>query len=160
MRDYLKPYHGANKLQRIANWQQISVASPKPVRIILYYSMILSEFAHASYANALEAKQVWEHNKKDMNNIWTSEYDTISENMKINEKWLMHTSLGCGKLMALMEENLSQLIRWCLVFNACLCLSKGWDVSNLSLSLKSMTNMTNEWPGPSLSLTISQLTCI
>lgn len=48
----------------------------------------------------------------------------------------MHTSLGCGKLMALMEANLSQLIRWCLVFNACLCLSKGWEVSNLSLSKK------------------------
>ena len=149
MRDYLKPYHGANKLQRIANWQQISVPSPKPVRIILYYSMILSAFAHASsMLRRLEVKNIWEHSKEDMNNIW---------HMKT---WLMHTSLGCGKLMALMEAKLSQLIRWCLVFNACLCLSKGWEVSNLSLSLKSMTNMTNEWPGPSLSLTISQLTCI
>ena len=63
----------------------------------------------------------------------------------------MHTSLACGKLMALTEANLGLQERllstsqaamakpfahgWCLVLNACLCLSKGCEVSNLSFIL-------------------------
>ena len=77
VRDYLKQYHGANKLQRIANWQQISVASPKPVRIILYYSIILSAFAHAS--SMLMRLEVKTYYGNITRKIWTTYLDDIWE---------------------------------------------------------------------------------
>lgn len=85
VRDYLKQYHGANKLQRVANWRKyllLHLNQSGWYCITPWFSL-----------RSLMVKQIWEHNKKDMNNIWTT-YEHLNmniiwkqyEHMKENEK--------------------------------------------------------------------------